>query len=71
MSTWLHKFTTVNGGTIIHFYDKTEWGSSYTLCITVEYTKKLTLIIISMSLLMQCIHLHRQEQILHCSVYKY
>lgn len=26
MSTWLHKFTTVNGGTIMHFYNKAEWG---------------------------------------------
>lgn len=39
MSTWLHKFTTVNGGTIMHFYNKAEWGSSYTAYITVEYTK--------------------------------
>lgn len=39
MSTWLHKFTTVNGGTIFHFYNKAEWGSSYTAYITVEYTK--------------------------------
>ncbi len=39
MTTWLHKFTKGNSEMIMHFYNKTERGSAYTIHITVEYTK--------------------------------
>lgn len=37
--TWIHKFVSSNGSTVIHFYNRIDWGPSYTLYVTVEYTK--------------------------------
>lgn len=37
--TWVHKFASSNGSTVIHFYNRIDWGPSYTLYVTVEYTK--------------------------------
>lgn len=39
MSTWLAYVTTKNGETVLNFVNKLEWGSAYTLIVTIEYTK--------------------------------
>lgn len=39
MSTWLAYVITKNGETVLNFVNKLEWGSAYTLIVTIEYTK--------------------------------
>ncbi|MEY8509786.1 hypothetical protein AALA78_16435 [Lachnospiraceae bacterium 42-17] len=39
VSTWLTHTFTKNGETVLNFANKIEWGSAYTLIVTIEYTK--------------------------------
>lgn len=38
-NTWVSGFSVVNGETVINFANNIDWGSAYTMTITIVYTK--------------------------------